>query len=154
MTTIVILFLIGIILIGFEVILPGGIIGAIGGISIVAGIAVSYTEYGMNGAFIAGAAAVALVAISLYIEFKILPNTKLGKRFFLRDSVEGSVKYSRADDEVIGQVCETATALGPTGFVIVNGTRVEAASKSGFIDKNEQVKITGRDNFRIIVSKI
>ena len=44
--------------------------------------------------------------------------------------------------------------LGPTGFVMVNGKKLEAFSKSGFIEKNTEVRVTGRDNFRILVSKI
>jgi membrane-bound serine protease (ClpP class) len=73
---------------------------------------------------------------------------------FLNKTIKGVSNYSKASDEVVGQVGKTVTALGPTGFVLLDGVKLEAASKSGFIEKNEQVKVTGNDNFRIIVSKI
>ncbi len=152
--TIVLLFLAGVVLIGSEVFLPGGIIGAIGGALMIAGITVSYTEFGAFGAFIATIIAVALVVLALFIEFRILPRTSLGKRLFMSRSIEASTTYSKAGDDVVGQTCRTVTALGPTGFVLLNGIKLEAASKSGFIEKNEEVKVTGKDNFRIIVSKI
>jgi membrane-bound ClpP family serine protease len=38
--------------------------------------------------------------------------------------------------------------------VRLGGKKLEAASKSGFIEKNEEVKVTGKDNFRITVSKL
>ena len=118
------------------------------------GIYTAYTEYGSQGAAISGAIAFVLIVLALYFEFKILPKTGLGQRLFLKATISDSAKYSKADDDAVGQICETVTALGPTGFVMLNGMKIEAASKSGFIDKNERVKVTGRDNFRIIVSKI
>ena len=154
MTLIVILFVAGVLLIAAEVILPGGIIGLAGGGALVAGIIVAYNEYGASGAFIAAAVAVVLVVGALIIEFKILPNTPMGQRLFLKNSVESTSTYSKGDDSMIGAEGETITALGPTGFVRIDGRKLEAASRSGFIDKHERIKVTGRDNFRIIVSKI
>jgi len=154
MTTIVIFFVVGVLFIAAEVFLPGGIVGAIGGLVIMGGVIQAYSEFGAQGAFIAAIAAILLLVGALYFEFKVLPNTRMGSHLFLKDSVQARVDYSDAADDIIGQICTTVTALGPTGFVIVNGKRLEAFSKSGFIEKNTEVKVTGRDNFRIIVSKI
>ena len=154
MTLVIILFLAGVVLIAAEVILPGGIIGIAGGVALIAGVVTAYEEFGANGAFIAAAVATLLVIGALVIEFKILPQTKMGQRLFLKDSIKASSKYSKGDDSMIGAEGEALTALGPTGFVRIAGKKLEAASQSGFIDKNERVKVTGRDNFKIIVSKI
>ncbi len=154
MTVIVLLFLVGVILIGCEVFLPGGIIGAIGGAMMIAGIVLSYSEFGPTGALFSTVIAIALVTLALFLEFRILPKTRMGRRLFLSGSVQGSTTYSKGEEDMVGQTCLTLTALGPTGFVLLNGKKLEAASRSGFIEKNEEVKITGRDNFRIIVSKI
>jgi membrane-bound ClpP family serine protease len=142
MTLIVILFVAGVLLIAAEVILPGGIIGLAGGGALVGGIVVAYGEYGASGAFIAAAVAVVLVVAALIVEL------------FLRDSIDSSSSYSKGDDSMIGSEGETITPLGPTGFVRIDGRKLEAASRSGFIDKHERIKVTGRDNFRIIVSKL
>lgn len=154
MTVIILLFLVGVVLIGSEVFLPGGIIGAIGGAMMIGGIVVSYTEFGAFGAFVATIVAITLVVLALFFEFKVLPKTPMGKRLFMSGSIKASTKYSRAGDDVVGQTGRTLTALGPTGFVFLDGKKLEAASRSGFIEKNEEVKVTGKDNFRIIVSKI
>ncbi len=154
MTLVLLLFIAGTFLIAAEVILPGGIVGLLGGGLIVGGIVAAYSEFGISGAVIGSAVALLLLIAALYIEFKILPKTRFGKGMFMDESIEGKTTYSKADDSAVGQIGETATALGPTGFVLVNGTKFEATSRSGFIDKHERVKVTGRDNFRIIVSKI
>ena len=154
MITIILLFVAGVVLIGSEVFLPGGILGAIGGALMIGGIAVSYTEFGAFGAFIATILAITLVVLALFFEFKILPKTPMGKQLFMSGSIEDSTTYSKAGDDVVGQTGRTVTALGPTGFVLLGGKKLEAASKSGFIEKNEKVKVTGKDNFRITVSKL
>lgn len=154
MTTIVIFFVVGVLFIAAEVFLPGGIVGAIGGMVIIGGVVQAYSEFGAQGAFIAAIVAILLLVAALYFEFKVLPNTRLGSRLFLKDSVKARADYSDAADDIIGQICTTVTALGPTGFIMVNGKKLEAFSKSGFIEKNTEVKVTGRDNFRILVSKI
>tara|TARA_B110000305_G_scaffold155893_1_gene172575 strand:+ start:280 stop:744 length:465 start_codon:yes stop_codon:yes gene_type:complete len=154
MTAVVIFFIAGVLLIAAEVILPGGIIGLIGGLLLFGGVATAYSEFGVQGGFIAAAVALVLVLVALYFEFKILPKTKMGQRLFLKKSIQTSNQYSKGEDEMIGLKCETITALAPTGFVRLDGAKIEAASRSGFIEKNERVEVTGRDNFRIIVSKI
>ena len=154
MTLVVILFMAGVLLIAAGGFLPGGVLGVIGGAAMVGGVFASYSEFGSFGAVISSSIAFVLIIFALFFEFKILPKTSIGKRLFLNKTIKGVSNYSKASDEVVGQVGKTVTALGPTGFVLLDGVKLEAASKSGFIEKNEQVKVTGKDNFRIIVSKI
>lgn len=154
MSLIVTLFAVGIILIVFEVVVPGGILGIIGSLCVVAGIVVSYMDYGTEGALFAGAVAAVVAAVMLYFEFKVLPKTTIGQRLFLRKRIEGRSHKALGGEDIVGKIAKTVTPLAPTGTVLFQGTRIEAASKSGYIDKGEEVKITGKDTFRIIVSKI
>ena len=154
MIMIILLFLAGVVLIGSEVFLPGGILEAIGGALMIGGIAVSYTEFGAFIAFFATIVAIASVFLALFFEFKILPRTPMGKQLFMSGTIKDSTTYLKADDDVVGQIGRTVTALGPTGFVLLGSRKLEAASKSGFIEKNEEVRVTGKDNFRITVSKL
>ncbi len=153
MSLVVGLFVLGVALIAIEVFVPGGIIGIMGILSIIAGVFVSYSEFGVNGVWISGSVALLLMIAVLLFEFLVLPKTKLGGRLFLRKAVEGTSQPPLAGDDDIGKECVTLTTLSPTGTVLLDGKKVEAASKSGFISKNETLKVVGKDNFRIIVSK-
>lgn len=154
MSIIIGLFLVGICLLAIEVFVPGGIIGSLGGIAIVSGIVKSYFEYGQEGLILSIFAAIVLVVAMLIFEIKVLPKTRLGQRLFLRRSIQGASQPEVAGDDALGETCQTATALAPTGFVIYQGKKVEAASKSGFIEKNESVKIVGKETFRLLVTRI
>tara|TARA_B110000037_G_scaffold192217_1_gene226290 strand:- start:703 stop:1167 length:465 start_codon:yes stop_codon:yes gene_type:complete len=154
MSLIIGLFLVGVLLLAFEVFLPGGVIGTLGGISIIAGIVMSYRGYGSEGLVASIFVALALVVLMLIVEIKILPKTSLGKRFFLQRRIEGTSQPEVTTEDAVGQICQTITALSPTGYILYDGKRVEASSKTGFIEKNESVKIVGKETFRLLVSKI
>ena len=90
MTLIATMFVAGIILLGFEVFLPGGILGIIAGLCLLGGTGYAFAEFGMSGGLLALIVAVVLVATVLYFEFAILPKTAFGKRLFLQKSIDGT----------------------------------------------------------------
>ena len=151
MTSILLLFAVGLLLLGFEVIVPGGILGAIGGLAILAGCVIAFGELGITGGGLAVLAAVLLVGLLLYVEFRILPKTAMGRRLFLKSKVTGTAVNAREVD-LGGKSGEAATDLGPTGYVMIEGKRYEAFSRSGFLDAGAKVKVVGMDNFRLIVT--
>jgi membrane-bound ClpP family serine protease len=155
-STIIILFAIGIMLLLVEVITPGGVLGAIGGLCMLAGAIVAFRVYGPAGGFKAVGLAIAVLALGLFIEFRLLPKTKIGKKMFLSAAVTGQSAPDASLDaaRLMGRTGEAVTALGPTGLILVDGHRYEAASRSGFIDQGGQVVVRGGTNFQLIVEKI
>lgn len=150
MTMIAVFFVIGLVLLGFEVFLPGGILGVMGGLALLGGCAMAFVEFGLAGGLLAVLVVVVAVAVMLYFEFAILPKTAMGKRLFLRSAVAGTSSPQRERD-FVGSLGITATALAPTGYITINGRRHEAHSRSGFLDEGVPVKVVGADNFRLIV---
>jgi membrane-bound ClpP family serine protease len=153
MTLIVLLFLIGVIFIAVEVIIPGGILGAIGGLLMFAGSAVAFSNYGTWGGVAALAAGLLLGGLALFFEFRILPKTAIGKRAFLTTEVTGvSAAFGKEALDLVGHPAEALTMLSPSGYVRVNGERYEAFSQSGQVPAGAMLDIVGADNFRLIVS--
>jgi membrane-bound ClpP family serine protease len=153
MNTIILLLAIGIVLFFFEIIVPGAILGTLGGLAMLGGIIVAFIEFGPTGGVATTLVSVAILAIVLYIELRILPNTKLGKRMFLHSAVSAGSQPPVADFSIVGKTGEAATILAPSGFVVVDGRRLEAFSQSGFIEPGTTVRVDAVDNFRVIVSK-
>jgi len=150
MTTVALLFLIGVILLGFEVFLPGGILGGLAGFALQSGVGLAFLDFGVGGGSAALAAAVLLVGLMLYFEFAILPRTKLGRRLFLHSAVSGKSAPGREAD-LTGATGRTLTALAPTGVVEIEGRRHEAFSRAGFLEVDVAIRVVGADNFRLIV---
>lgn len=150
MNAIVILFTVGVLLIGFEVVVPGGILGILGGLALFGGVATAFYDYGLSGGVIAFLVALGLLGIVLWLEFVLLPKTALGRRMFLQSAVTGTTKA--ATENLVGRSGKATTALGPSGYVQIEGKQYEAFSRSGFVDAGSAVKVIGSDNFRLIVT--
>lgn len=154
MSLIVGLMVLGLALIMLEIIVPGGIVGVFGGLCLLAAVGFAYNDFGLEGAILAfGIGLVGLVA-SLWFEFKILPKTPAGKRFFLQDKISSTSQTTEGNDSMIGKEVSTVTALAPSGYIILDGKKLEAVSRSGFLDKGTLVRIESFDQFKITVSKI
>jgi membrane-bound ClpP family serine protease len=154
MSLMVMLFIIGAVLLGAEVLVPGGILGIIAGVALLGGVALAFFEHGTEGGWIAVAAALGLVALTLWIEFVILPKTALGRRLFLKAEITAASQPALAEREiVVGQSGVADTTLAPSGYVIVGGKRYEAFSRSGLIAKGAALRVVELDNFRLIVQK-
>jgi len=150
MNAIIILFTVGALLIAFEVLVPGGILGLLGGLALLGGVGTAFYDYGLSGGVIAFISALGLLAIVLWLEFVLLPKTALGRRMFLQSAVTGTTKSPT--ENLVGHTGKAVTALGPTGYVQIEGKQYEAFSRSGFVDAGSTVKVVGEDSFRLIVT--
>lgn len=154
MTAIIIFFLAGILLLAIEVFVPGMVVGIIGGLSILAGVVTAFNLYGSGGGVIALLCGGLLLGLTLYIEFILLPKSKLARKLSMQTNVEGTSQPALADlAAVIDQQGETITPLSPSGYISLQGRQYEAFSQSGYLAKGVAVRVTGLDNFRLIVTQ-
>ncbi len=153
MTLIILLFAIGVLFIAVEVIVPGGILGSIGALLMFSGCALAFRDYGIGGGLLALLAGLVVTALALFIEFRILPGTKLGRRAFLTTQITAVAPAVGTEaQELIGQSAEALTMLSPTGYVRVGEQRYEAFCQSGQAPIGAALTIVGADNFRLIVT--
>jgi membrane-bound ClpP family serine protease len=153
MTWIILLFVLGLLFIAVEVIIPGGILGAIGGLMMFGGCFMAFAEFGTAGGLVAVVAALGLAIFTIYFEFKILPKTTIGRRAFLTKEVTGvSAAFGDEARALIGKPAEALTMLSPSGYVDIDGKRYEAFCQSGQAPAGTPLQVIGADNFRLIVS--
>jgi membrane-bound serine protease (ClpP class) len=155
MTLILVLFGIGVALVAIEIVVPGGLLGILGGLSLVGGVTAAFVEYGGGGGALATGAALVILTITLYLEFVFLPKTRLARKFSMTDTVAGR---SQPDVAVRGAVLDreamAVTTLSPTGYVELDGRRYEAFSRSGYAVAGSRMRVVDMDNFRLVVTQI
>ncbi|NBB79316.1 MAG: hypothetical protein GVY36_07720 [Verrucomicrobia bacterium] len=154
MTTIITLIAAALILVFFEVILPGGIMGLVAGICIVIATWLAGSEFGAGGAILTFLVSVLAVGLLVYIEFKLLARTSLGNAFFLKSSVKGHSNQAQAEDSVVGQEGVALTRLNPSGKVAINGESYQAHSQDGYIEAETPIIVADQDNFKLIIKKL
>ena len=152
-TTVTLLFTVGLVLLAFEVIVPGAILGVIAGGLMLGGVVLAFVEHGSSGGLLALAVAVGAVATVLYFELRILPRTRVGKRMFLEKAIDGVSQPPVAEKsaDVIGRDAVAITALGPTGVVEVEGRRYEARCESGFAAEGSRLRVMRIETFQLVV---
>lgn len=148
------LIVIGLVLITFEIVVPGGVLGVLGVGAMVIACVLAFQSYGAMGAFIVFFIALIVTIVMLILEFKLLPKTKIGQAMFLNKAVEAQSTQELGDKGLEGKEGEALTTLAPTGMVQVEGKSYESFSRDGLIPKGGQIRVVGRDNFRIIVEKL
>lgn len=147
------LIALGLILISFELIVPGGILGLLGFGAYIGACTLVYQAHGMGPALTVFFAICLLTLAVVLIEFKFIPQTKLGSKLFLKSRNESKIEQIHTSDDIIGKQGTSLTTLAPTGIVSIDGHSFEAFSRDGLIEKNCFVKVVARDNFRLIVIK-
>jgi membrane-bound ClpP family serine protease len=154
MNAIFLLFLLGVMLLAGEVFVPGAVLGILGALFMAAGCVISFLQLGPGGGILATIIALALLALTLYVELVWLPETKFGRKLIVHAAVDATSQPPLAEKEkVIGKMAEAVTPLVPTGYVLVEGRRYEAFSQSGHATKGALLRVIGLDNFRLIVTK-
>lgn len=154
MNAVILLFLAGILLLAFEIITPGGVLGILGTLAMAAGCGIAFYRFGVNTGATATGVAVLVLGLMIWLELMVLPKTKFGRKFFQERSIDGTTQPPLADTrEVVGKTGEAITTLAPSGYVLLDGRRYEAFSQSGYAQKGAAVRVVGLDNFRLIVTK-
>jgi membrane-bound ClpP family serine protease len=153
MSLIVTLILVALVLVAFEVILPGGVLGVISAVCLVAATILTHMDYGIWAAvgvfFGTGLLAIALVMV----QFKLLRNTSLGSAFFLKESVTGHTGPT-TEISLIGKEGTALTRLNPGGRVTIEGKTYDASSQDGYLDAKQAVVVVAQNNFKLTIRKL
>lgn len=148
------LYLLGLVLISFEFVVPGGILGVLGGVAIFGSWGVAFTVHGLEGGMLAVLLGILVLGLTLFAELKLLPRTRVGRKLFLERAIEATSQEPLATPALVGLEGEALTTLAPTGVVVVEGQKYEAFSLDGLVEPGTRVQVVDFDNFRVRVKKI
>lgn len=151
---ILVLAVAGVLLMGAEILLPGGILGVLGSLCFLGVVVLVFLHGGLAWALGALTLSFALALGTFFFEIKVLEKTKLGRESILSNSLNGAATGPQAAHDIVGKCGEVATPMNPTGMVRVENALYEAASIDGSLQRGDRVVVAGQDNFRLLVKKI
>lgn len=149
------LFILGLLLIVVEIFVPGfGLPGISGIIAVVFGLilAMESLETALT------TLAIAMVITGLVTVFLIKRGLKspLIEKITLTESAEGKHGFysSKIPDVSVGELGIAVSDLKPSGYISVDGTRYDALSEDGYIEKSRTVRIVRIEGSKIFVRRI
>ena len=154
MTAIITLVAVALLLFFFEIFVPGGILGVLGLIVTIAACTLAYQEYELFGALLTFLIIMVGAVVIFLIMMKVLPKSRFTRGLFLSARHTATSNVPLADEGIVGQKGEALTEMAPSGMILVNGRKLEAASQSGLLEKGTPIEVVAQDSFRLLVRKV
>lgn len=154
MITIVALVVAALVLVFFEIILPGGLLGLLAVVCVLGATWLGFAEYGAMGGATVFLGSLLAIAILIFFQFKLMANSSLGKGFFLKAKVSGHSNEAPGEETIIGKKGTSLTRLNPSGKVAIDGQSYEAYSQDGYIESDQPITVVSQDNFKLIIKKL
>jgi membrane-bound serine protease (ClpP class) len=151
----IIMFVVGLGLILLEFFLPGGIVGIIGFVSVIASLFLASDNVVHMGISILIAIGISILASILMIKV-FGKKMKLFKRIILTDSTNTEQGYisNKSRVELIGMEGVALTTLRPSGTVILEGERIDVVSEGGYISQGARVIVVKAEGSRVVVREV
>ncbi|HMP73347.1 MAG TPA: NfeD family protein [Kiritimatiellia bacterium] len=149
--TYILLIVGGLLLIGFEFFLPGGILGLIGVVALLIAMAVGFGVFGAAGGMLSALGIIVGTLILVALWIKYCPKTKLGRMFTLQEDGVSFKSMDESSQALMGVEGSAHTDLRPAGMAMLEGKRVDVVSESGYVEKGTVVKVIRVDGNRIVV---
>ena len=151
-TLTVIAFLsLGYLLFAVEMVVPGGILGVLGVISVLFG---CWQAFQMG--FIWGSSSIVASVVFFFLVIRFFLHSRTGKQLTLSNDEEArSWKAGREEwQELVGRRGITLSPLRPSGVVTIGGERFDVVSDNEFLEADQEVEVVEVEGRRILVEAV
>ena len=142
---------IGLMLLATEVFVPGGVLGAFGGLALLVAIGAGFFAFGPRGGLMAGVLLVVFGGLVFGLWIRVFPRTPMGKALTLRKDGHDFKDAAAAPSVVAGLTGIAHTDLRPAGLALLNGQRTDVVSEAGYISAGTSITVVRVEGHRIVV---
>ena len=148
----IILVVAGLMLIGAEIFMPGGILGTFGGIALIIAIIIGFREFGpLRGTY---SAMVFMVGVAMALWIKVFPRTGIGKCMTVSRDLSDSKATESGIAQLVGQEGEAASDLRPAGFATIEGKRVDVVTQGEMISRGSRIRVLAVESNHVVVTAV
>ncbi|MDN4525440.1 nodulation protein NfeD [Fictibacillus sp. NE201] len=148
------LFVLGLVFLFLEIFVPGGIIGLLGVIAVIAGLVMAAGS--VTTVAISIGIAVVVTVIGSFIFLKYFGYRGPLRKLILFDSTSTEKGYVSNDQraDLTGRIAESITPLRPSGTAELDGEYLDVVTEGSFIQKGKKLKIVKVQGSRIVVREV
>lgn len=149
------MFIGGLIAIVLEMFVPGGVIGAFGGLIMIAAIVLGFSKSQTLGLILLGAGVV-LVPAGIVGAMNLAPRLPFSKKLFLQETLSAEKGYISSEaglTELIGKEGVAVSDLRPSGIAEIEKRRTDVITGGEMIEKGARIRVVEVGGNRVIVEE-
>lgn len=150
----IMLLIAGLMLIGAEVFIPGGVLGVVGALALMTAAVIGFSLFPPVVALMIAAGMIVLVGVVIALWIRIFPHTSIGKQMIVMRSFKDIKGTDSAIDGLVGKVGTTRSVLRPAGFIEVENRRIDVVTEGEMIECNVPVRIIAVEGNHVIVEAL
>jgi len=146
----------GFILLGAEIYVPGGILGVLGGLALLGAIVVGFKveQFGTQGGVISAFIILITVIAGLFFWIKYFPDTPVGRMLSLADNESDFKADDSGNRGLLGCEGIAVNNLRPSGIATIDERRIDVIADGSWIEKGARVKVIDLSGNRVVVRKL
>lgn len=143
----------GLLLVGAEIFLPGGVMGAVGAMALVAAAVMGFAAFPAYGPYIT-IGIVILVGVVIVAWIKLFPKSSVGRMMSVNTNLHDARGDQTGLSELVGKQGEALSALLPGGFARIDGKRVDVITEGRMLRKGTRLRVTQVAGNRVVVTEV
>ncbi|MBM4152864.1 MAG: hypothetical protein FJ220_05005 [Kiritimatiellaceae bacterium] len=142
----------GLFLIGVEIFIPGGVIGILGALALLAAVAIGFSIFPPLLGWLSLFSILLLSGVAAYAWMKYFPKSRMGQALSLAQNI---TKKDQDDSSwTVGMKGITLSSLRPAGKATIDHQRVDVIADNGsWIEQNVSIEIIRVEGNRIYVKE-
>jgi membrane-bound serine protease (ClpP class) len=153
---IIALLVAGFLLIILEIFLPGGVIGTVGVLLLLAGSVLCFHMYGAAVGTTVLVGSLVAATLIIYLGYKMIRRSRMSKNIFLESAESTEAGFSASDQELKGLVGAVGVAesdLRPAGIADFSDHRVSVVTEGDYIHAGERIRVVEVESNRVVVER-
>ena len=150
----VVLLTSGLLMLGIEIFVPGGVVGFMGGLCLLAAAGVGFLAFGPDGGLLSAVAIVVFAGVAMILWIVLFPKTKTGRRMTLADDGKSFKNDDLALATLTGKEGVAQSALRPAGIALIDGQRVDVMTDGAWIEAGQKIKVLKVEGNLALVARL
>ncbi len=148
------LLMAGLMLIGAEVFIPGGVLGVVGAMALVTAAVIGFSIFPPAVAALVAVGMIGMVGVVIVLWIRIFPHTGIGRQMTVFRDLKDAKGTDAGMGGLLGKTGVTRSALRPSGFIEVDNRRLDVVTAGEMIDRDVPVRIVAVQGNRVVVEAV
>jgi membrane-bound serine protease (ClpP class) len=149
----VILLIAGLMFVGAEIFVPGGVLGILGGICLIGAIISAFAAFPPTLAGFISVLIIILVGVVIVMWIKFFPKSRIGRAMTASPDLASSKATEDGLSDLLGKEGEALSDLRPGGFARIDGHRVDVVTQGGMISRGKRISVVEVEGNRVVVKE-